>query len=120
MKQRTVFTFYLALLVLQPIWHLLLPDPWGSQNWILALIASLPLLLPVAGIAAGRFRSMIWGGFLAVLYFMVGVMEAWSNPDQRIPACVQIVLSLGYCAVLVIYARQGSSHTSTSRIDGPE
>jgi len=108
MKPAVVFGFYLALLLLQPTWHFLLPGPWGSQNWILALVASLPLLLPIAGIAAGRSRSMTWGGFLAVLYFVIGVVEAWANPGQRIPACVQIVLSLGYCAALVIYSRQGS------------
>lgn len=119
MKPGTVFAVYLALLLLQPTWHLLLPDPWGSQNWILALIASLPLLLPVAGIAAGRFRSMTWGGFLAVLYFVIGVMEAWSNPDQRIPACVQIVLSLSYCGALVIYSRQGSNQAKVDQ-ESPE
>lgn len=109
MKHGAVFATYLGLLLLQPTWHLLLPDPWGSQNWILALIASLPLLLPISGIAAGNFRSMTWGGFLAVLYFVIGVMEAWSNPDQRLPACVQIVLSLGYCGVLIFHARRGSN-----------
>lgn len=109
MNQRSVFGVYLTLLLLQPVWHFLLPSPWGSGNWILALMASLPLLLPVAGIAAGRFRSMTWGGFLAVLYFVIGVMEAWSNPDQRIPASLQIVLALSYCGVLASYSRQPST-----------
>ncbi len=107
MSQHLVLGIYLALLLLQPSWHFLLPEPWGAHNWILAVVASLPLLLPLMGIARGRFRSMTWGGFLAVLYFVIGVMEAWSNPEQRIPAIVQIVLALSYCGALASYARQG-------------
>jgi uncharacterized membrane protein len=112
MSQRLVIGLYLALLLLQVVWHFLLPQPFGAHNWILAVVASLPLLLPLAGIAKGRFRSMTWGGFLAVLYFVIGVMEAWSNPAQRIPATIQIVLALGYCGALTHYSRQGSKKYS--------
>lgn len=109
MSHRVVFWIYLSLLLLQTVWHFLLPIPLGSGNWILALVASLPLLLPLKGIAVGRFRSMTWGGFLAVLYFVIGVMEAWSNPDQRFAASVQIVLALSYCVFLAHYSRQPST-----------
>lgn len=112
MSHRVVFWIYLSLLMFQTVWHFLLPVPMGSGNWILALVASLPLLLPLKGIALGRFRSMTWGGFLAVLYFVIGVMEVWSNPDQRIPAGVQIVLALWYCAFLAYYSRQPSTDKS--------
>lgn len=103
---RAVLIAYLALLLLQLAWHGLLPPPWGSQNWILAGIAALPLLLPLAGIAAGNMRSMTWGGFLAVLYFVIGVMESWSNPGQRLPAIVQVVVSLAYCGLFAAWSRQ--------------
>lgn len=109
MSHRPVFTAYLALVLLQALWHFLLPAPMGAQNWILASIAIIPLLLPIAGISAGRFRSMTWGGFLAVLYFCIGVMEAWSNPPQRIPAIAQITVSLLYCLLLAHYSRSNSS-----------
>jgi uncharacterized membrane protein len=105
MHQRSVFAAYLALLLLQILWHGLLPEPTGAQNWVLALVASLPLLLPLAGISAGSRRSMTWGSFVAVLYFVIGVMEAWSNPAQRIPAVIQVVLSLTYCGLFAIYSR---------------
>lgn len=106
MQRHWVLAAYLALLLLQPTWHGLLPAPWGAQNWVLALVASLPLLLPLTGIAAGRLRSMTWGSFLAVLYFVIGVMETWSNPAQRIPAVFQVVLALAYCGVFAVYSRQ--------------
>ncbi len=83
---------YLALLFLQPVWHALLPTPLGAESWWLALVATVPLLLPLKGILKGSIRSMTWGGYLLVLYLVVGIMEAWSNPPQRLPALLQTAL----------------------------
>lgn len=91
---------YAGLLLLQPLWHGLLPPPMGARIWWLAVLTPLPLLLPLRGIFAGRLRAMTWGGYIAVLYFIVGVMEAWSHPAQRLPAMVQIALSTGYIILL--------------------
>ena len=62
----------------------------------LALLACLPLFIPLAGLVRGKYRSMIWAGLLLMLYFTIGIMEAWSNPPQRLPALVQIVLPIFY------------------------
>ena len=83
---------YLALLILQPVWHALVPTPFGAESWWLALVATLPLLLPLRGVLKGNIRSMTWGGYLLVFYLIVGIMEAWSNPPQRLPALLQTVL----------------------------
>ena len=83
---------YLALLFLQPVWHALLPTPLGAESWWLALVATVPLLFPLRGILKGSIRSMTWGGYLLVLYLVVGIMEAWSNPPQRLPALLQTAL----------------------------
>jgi uncharacterized membrane protein len=87
---------YLGTLAWQMIWHGLLPPPYGARNAWLAIIACLPLLIPVVGLARLNYRSMIWAGLLLMLYFTLGVMEAWSNPAQRIPALIQVTLVLSY------------------------
>jgi len=99
--QTGVILAYLAVIVLQVLWHGLLPAPAGNRNWTLAILAVIPLLLPMRGILGGRIRSMTWGGYLLVLYFVVGVMEAWSNPPQRLPSLAQVALVLLYTAFLV-------------------
>lgn len=43
-----------------------------------------------------NYRSMIWAGLLLVLYFAIGIMEAWSNPLQRLPALVQVIFPVFY------------------------
>jgi len=87
---------YVATLAWQVIWHGLLPPPLGARKIWLALIASLPLLIPLRGLARGNYRSMIWAGVLLILYFTIGIMEAWSNPPQRLPAMVQVGLVVFY------------------------
>jgi len=87
---------YLAMLAWQPVWHWLLPSPLGAGNAWLGLVACLPLLIPLRGLLRGNYRSMIWAGLLLMLYFTIGVMETWSNPAQRLPALVQVMLALFY------------------------
>ncbi|MBT8047805.1 MAG: DUF2069 domain-containing protein [Xanthomonadales bacterium] len=96
---------YLALAGLQLLWHGLLPQPAGNQSWLLAAIAVAPLLLPLKGLLAGSLRSMTWAGYLVILYLIIGVMEAWSNPDQRIPALAQIILVTVYVGSLLKFSR---------------
>ena len=87
---------YVATLIWQVVWHGLLPPPWGARNFWLSLIACLPLLIPLAGLIRGNYRSMIWAGLLLMLYFAIGIMEAWSSPPQRLPAMVQVTLAVFY------------------------
>jgi uncharacterized membrane protein len=87
---------YLATLAWQVIWHALLPPPMGARNVWLSLFACLPLLVPLNGLIRGKYRSMIWAGLLLMLYLTIGIMEAWSNPPQRFPAMVQVLLAAFY------------------------
>jgi len=87
---------YFGTLAWQIIWHGLLPPPLGARNIWLAIIACVPLLIPLTGMAHMNYRSMIWAGLLLMLYLAIGVMEAWSNPPQRLPALVQVALVVFY------------------------
>jgi len=77
----------------------------GSGSWLLALVASVPLLLPLRGLLAGSLRSMTWAGYLVMLYLVIGVMEAWSNPAQRGPALLQTALVVIFTASVLAFSR---------------
>lgn len=87
---------YFGTLAWQVIWHGLLPPPLGSRNFWLVFVACIPLLIPLAGLIRMQYRSMIWAGLLLILYFALGIMEAWSNPPQRQAALVQVFLAIFY------------------------
>lgn len=97
---------WLALMVLQLAWHAALPPPHGAANLYLAVAAAVPLLLPARGVLRGSLRSMTWAGYLAMLYLVIGVMEAWANPPQRIPALVQVVLVVVFVASVLAFSRR--------------
>jgi uncharacterized membrane protein len=104
-SQRLVSGSYLALVILQPVWHSLLPRPMGAGNWLLALLATVPLMIPLKVLLAGSLRSMTWAGYLVMLYLVIGVMEAWSNPAQRIPALAQTILVVVFVGSVLVFSR---------------
>ena len=106
MALRLVIMSYLALIALQPTWHALLPAPAGTGHWILALVATVPLLLPLRGLLKGSLRSMTWAGYLVMLYLIIGIMEAWANPPQRFAALVQVVLVVVFVWSVLVFSRK--------------
>jgi uncharacterized membrane protein len=98
---------WLALIALQIVWHALLPAPYGARNGYLAAVAAVPALLPLRGVLGGSLRSMTWAGYLAMLYLVIGVMEAWANPAQRAPALVQAALVAVFVGSVLKFSRPG-------------
>ena len=94
-----------GLALWQLAWHALLPSPAGNENWTLAIFAVIPLLPLTTGVLRASHRSLVLGIFLVMLYFIVGVMEIWSNPDQRLAAIVQVVLACAYFLGVVLFNR---------------
>lgn len=97
---------YLGLLLLQPIWLYLLPPPLGPRSGILALVAALPLLLPLRGVWRGSLRAMTWAGYLSMLYLVIAATEAWANPPQRLPALTQVGLVGVYVVATLGFSRR--------------
>lgn len=104
-KLRVAATLALVLLVaLCLLWELWLAPlrPGGS---FLAL-KTLPLALPLAGIARGKRYTYQWSSLLILAYFAEGVTRAWSDTGlSRQFAVAEIVLSAAFFAAAVSYAR---------------
>ena len=103
---RIIQGIFLLAVLLQAGWHGVLQPPRGNGSWMLATFATVPLLLLLPGILGGRTRSMTWGAYLLVLYFVIGIMEAWSNPPQRIMALAQVFLTVLYFGFLTWLVRK--------------
>lgn len=87
---------YAATLLWQLVWLGLLPPPAGPQNLWLAILACLPLLLPLAGVIRAVHSSLIYGGIVLLMYFAIAVTELWTEPAHLWPALFQLVLALVY------------------------
>lgn len=100
----TAFASLVTLLVLCLLWELWLAPlrPGGS---LLGLKAA-PLVLPLAGIYAGRRYTYQWSSLLVLAYFAEGVVRAWSDSGiSQMLAAAEIALSVICFSSLVAYAR---------------
>lgn len=92
------------------------PATWVNRGAVLGLLAlyaawsgaglwSPPSRLALAGLAlplavvavlqlASRPSARFWSGVVALLTFCHGVTEAWADPAARVPALVEVSLSL--------------------------
>lgn len=96
----------LALLLLQPLWHGWLHPPQRLPVWLVLSVALLPLLLPAIAVARRRPGALFLCGLVGLLYFCHGVAEAWSNPDERVPALLEVALSLLLVGAIALAGRQ--------------
>ncbi len=97
---------WLALIAWQFTWLMLLPPPLGKQSvWLTAAVVA-PMLLPLWGILGLRARSLIWGGYIALLAGMFGMMEWWAAPQERPAASLQLLLCVAYLVALAFGTRK--------------
>lgn len=93
LAQRQVALTIVGLFVLQLLWHgLLVPASQGA--WLIAALFALPIIPALMLLARRHRRAGFWGSVAALLYFCHGVMEAWSSVQARVPAFIEITLSV--------------------------
>ena len=96
---------YLCLLVWIPAWLALNIAQLAYSSLLFASVSMLPLLFPLPGILKDKSRAEIWGAYATIPAFLIGVMESWSNPPQRLGALVQVALVALYWLLVVLKAR---------------
>lgn len=92
-EQKLGLVAWAALAALQVVWHGWLLPPQSLPVALVLAITVIPLLLPLAALRRVT-RALLWVGILALFYFCHGVAEAWSAPDERALAMIEIVLTL--------------------------
>ncbi|WP_394540450.1 DUF2069 domain-containing protein [Lysobacter enzymogenes] len=89
-SQWVLLVCLLALAALFGFWYLL-----PGRHWIAGLtVFVLPPALLATGVALRSRLAGYWAGVLALFWFCHGVMLAWSSPDERLYAWIELVLAL--------------------------
>jgi uncharacterized membrane protein len=106
---------YFGLMALLLVWHgWLHPSRYFPTALVLG-VTVLPLLLPLHGLLHGRPRAYLGASLLMLLYFMHGVVETAANPLQRLPAALEVLLSLIVLVSAAWCARQSQSAFQTGQ-----
>lgn len=94
-----------GLIILGLLWELSIAPirPGGS----LLALKVMPLLLPLRGVLRGNLYTLQWAAMLILLYFMEGVVRAWSDPSSMsvLMAWFEIVLSFTFYLCAILYLR---------------
>ena len=94
-----------ALILLSLAWELWLAPLRPGGSWL--VLKTLPLLLPLMGILKGRRYTYQWASMFILLYFIEGVMRAWSDPQPSASlALAEIALTLTFYLAAIGYARK--------------
>jgi uncharacterized membrane protein len=88
MKSATLFrwlalTGFFGLLAVLLIWNAFLSPSVHLPVALVLIVLLTPLLFALRGILHGRRYTHAWISMLALLYFCIGVSEAYANPAAR-------------------------------------
>lgn len=98
-------TAYFALLILMMLWQTVLAPPQIVPVSVALVLLVGPLLFPLRGLLYGRPYTHAWTSFLVLIYFIHGIVEAWSDPGVRRLASLEILFSVLLYSGALLYAR---------------
>ncbi|WP_428771815.1 DUF2069 domain-containing protein [Vibrio sp.] len=95
----------LSLLGWVVLWQLSLSPHPHINPVTLALAWSIPLLLPLPGILAGKPYTHAWANFVLMLYFLHALTLIYVDGGERWLAAVELLLTCLGFAGNILYAR---------------
>ncbi|OIQ25549.1 DUF2069 domain-containing protein [uncultured Vibrio sp.] len=95
----------LALLSWVVLWQWQLSPHPHINNLTLAIAWSVPLLLPLPGILAGKPYTHAWANFVLMLYFLHAFVILFIGEGERLLASVELCLTSIAFVGNILYAR---------------
>ena len=96
---------YFGLLILVVSWNTLISPSQHYPTGIILLLTAVPLLFPMRGMLYGKAYTHAWVSFLSMYYFLLGVGDAYSDPEDRIYGLLMVSLSISLFFGSMYYAR---------------
>jgi len=109
---------FLGTLALLLAWYGWLAPPTHIPRSIALALLLLPLLFPLRGLLHGRRYTFSWSCFLALLYFIHGVVEAYTSGVTLHLGLLEVFLSSLWFISAMIYVRITADRSCTPRQAG--
>ena len=101
---------YLGTLGLLTAWYAWLAPSIHFPVAYALLFLLTPLLFALRGMLHGRLYTFQWSCFLALLYFMHGVGEAYASETARYLGLLEILLTSTWFMAAMMYVRSSKQH----------
>ena len=108
---------YFGLLVLVVSWNTLIKPSQHYPTAMILLLTALPLLFPLWGMLNGKAYTHAWVSFLSMYYFLLGVGDAYSDPEDRVYGILMTVFSVALFFGSMYYARFKGREENTLNSD---
>ncbi|WP_254456600.1 DUF2069 domain-containing protein [Deefgea piscis] len=93
-----------AMILLTTAWELWLAPLKPGGSWV--VLKALILFLPLRGLLHGRRYTYQWYTMFVLVFFMEGVMRAWSDQGlSQVLAGIQVVLTVVSFVSATLYAK---------------
>jgi len=109
---------FLGTLALLLTWYGWLAPPAHIPRSIALALLLLPLLFPLRGLLHGRRYTFSWSCFLALLYFIHGVVEAYTSGVTLHLGLLEVFLSSLWFISAMIYVRITAGSSGAPRQAG--
>ena len=96
-------TGFLGLFALRMLWPTVLDINPRYPVALTLLVTVTPLLIPMRGFLHGNPKSSAWLAYISLIYFMHGLIEAYSDKAVRLFASLEILFSLMIFGGVTIY-----------------
>ena len=94
----------LGLILLSILWELFLAPLRPGGSWL--VLKALPLCIPLAGLLKNRMYTYRWVSLVVWLYFIEGVVRAWSDkPPSNYLAMLEILLCMTLFVACTMHVR---------------
>ena len=93
----------MAMIVLVSAW--LFSQKSSATVFVVIVLATLPLWLPLYGLVRGQRRTYAWATLCVIPYFVLGATEAVANPSMRAWSGACLALALLAFVLLIGYLR---------------
>lgn len=101
----TTLISYFGLLALIIYWAINPSLLSTSSTSLVLVLGGLPLLFGLRGILNKKPYTHAWICMVTLLYLIHGVVEVWSQPANRFPASLEVILSVLLYLGAGFYAR---------------
>lgn len=96
---------YLGIGGLLALWYGWLAPSSTLPTWLVLGLLLVPLIFPLRGLLTGKAYTYAWSAFLSLLYFSHGISEAFSVPQERLYALLEVILSLMWFTGAILFVR---------------
>lgn len=96
---------FVGLFALRMLWPTVLAVNTRFPVALILLVTVAPLLMPMRGFLSGHPKSSAWLAYISLLYFMHGLIEAYSDSTARYFAGLEVVMSLMVFGGITVYLR---------------